>query len=78
MYPDHQRLEHLSSIRDAMRQINQEAAVAVEVLDSRIEDERLDGRTEAEDVRTILELIQNLSLEVSEELDAYQKRYSDT
>jgi len=61
-----------------MRQINQEAAVAVEVLDSRIEDERLDGRTEAEDVRTILELIQNLSLEVSEELDAYQKRYSDT
>ena len=78
MYPDHQRLGHLSSIRDAMRQINQEAAVAVEVLDSRIEDERLDGRTEAEDVRTILELIQNLSLEVSEELDAYQKRYSDT
>jgi hypothetical protein len=47
MYPDPQRLEDLSSIRDAMRQINQEAAVAVEVLDSRIEEERLDGRTEA-------------------------------
>jgi len=59
-----------------MRQINQEAAVAVEVLDSRIEDEHLDGRTEAEEVRTILELIQNLSLEVSEELDAYQERHS--
>jgi hypothetical protein len=76
MYPDDQRLEHLSSIRDAMRQISQEAAVAVELLDSRIEDERLDGRTEAVEVRAILELIQSLSLEVSEELDAYQERYS--
>jgi hypothetical protein len=76
MYPDPQRLEHLSSIRDALRQISQEAAVAVEVLDSRIEDERLDGRTEVVEVRTILELIQNLTLEVSEELDAYQERHS--
>ena len=59
-----------------MRQINQEAAVAVEVLDSRIEDERLNGRTEAEEVRTILELIQSLSLEVSEELDACQGRHA--
>jgi hypothetical protein len=71
-----QRFEDLSSIRDAMRQINQEAAVAVEVLDSRIEDERLDGRTEAVEVRTILELIQSLTLEVSEELDAYQDRHA--
>jgi hypothetical protein len=76
MYPDYQRLEDISNIRDAMRQINQEAAVAVEVLDSRIEDERLDGRTEADEVRTILELIQTLSLEVSEELDAYQERHA--
>jgi hypothetical protein len=76
MYPDPQSLEDISSVRDAMRQISQEAAVAVEVLDSRIEDEHLDGRTEAEDVRTILELIQTLSLEASEELDAYQERYS--
>src|SRR3712207_8884088 len=29
------------------------------------------GRTEAQEVRTILELIQNLSLRVSEELDTY-------
>ena len=62
-----------------MRQINQEAAVAVDLLlDAKIEDQRLDGRTEAEDVRTVLELIQNLSLEVSEELDAYQERNSDS
>jgi hypothetical protein len=42
----------------------------------KIEDERLDGRTEAEDVRTILELIHTLTLEASEQLDAYQERHS--
>ena len=78
MYPDSQRLEDITSIRDAMRQISQEAEAVVELLDVRIEDEHLDGRTEAEDVRTVLELIQNLSLEVSEELDAYQERYSSS
>jgi hypothetical protein len=76
VYPDFRRLEDISSIRDAMRQIRQEASVAVDLLDAKIEDERLDGRTEAEEVRTILELIQNLSLEVSEELDAYQERHA--
>jgi hypothetical protein len=59
-----------------MRQISQEASVAVDLLDAKIEDERLDGKTEAKDVRTILELIQALSLEVSEELDTYQERHA--
>jgi hypothetical protein len=76
MHPDPRRLEDISNIRDAMRQISQEASVAVDLLDAKIEDERLDGRTEAEEVRTILELIQNLSLELSEELDAYQERHA--
>jgi hypothetical protein len=76
MYPDPQRLENIISIRDAMRQISQEADVVVELLDARIEDERLDGSTEAQDVRVVLELIQSLTLEVSEELDAYQQRHS--
>jgi hypothetical protein len=76
MYPDAQRLEDISSIRDAMRQISQEAEAVVELLDVRIEDEHLDGRTEAEDVRTVLELIQQLTLEVSEEVDAYQERHA--
>jgi hypothetical protein len=76
MYPDSQRLEDITSIRDAMRQISQEAAVAVDLLDAKIEDELLDGRTEAQDVRAILELIQSLTLEVSEELDAYQERHA--
>ena len=76
MDPYLQRLEDISGIRNAMRQISQEAAVAVDLLDAKIEDERLDGRTEAEEVRTVLALIQNLSLDVSEELDVYQGRYA--
>ncbi len=83
MYPDSQRLEDLSSIRDAMRQISQEAQAVVDLLDIRIENEHLDGRTEADDgrteaddVRSVLELIQSLALEVSEELDAYQERHT--
>jgi hypothetical protein len=76
MDPDPQRLEDMGSIRDAMRQISQEAQVAVDLLDAKMEDKRLDGRTEAVEVRTILELIQNLSLEVSEQLDAYQGRHA--
>ena len=77
MCPDPQRLEDISSIRDAMRQISQEASVAVDLLDAKVEDGLLDGRTEAGDVRTILELIHSLTLEVSEDLDAYQDRYSE-
>jgi hypothetical protein len=76
MHPDPQRLEDISSIRDAMRQISQEASVAVDLLDAKVEDGLLDGRTEAGDVRAILELIQALTLEVSEDLDSYQERYS--
>ena len=78
MYPDPQRLENIMSIRDAMRQISQEADAIVELLDARIEAEYLDGSTEAENVRIVFELIQSLTLEVSEDLDAYQHRYSDS
>jgi len=76
MDPDPQRLEDIGSIRDALRQMSQEAKVAVDLLDAKMKDGHLDGRTEAEDVRTILELIQNLGLEVRQELDAYQERHS--
>ena len=76
MYSHPQRLEDISSIRDAMRQISLEAQAVVELLDTRIETEHLDRMTEAEDVRSVLELIQNLTLEASEKLDAYQERYS--
>ena len=76
MYSDPQRFEDISSIRDAMRQISQEAQAVVELLDVRIVDEHLDGRTEAEDVRSVLELIPSLTLEVSEKLDTYQQRHT--
>ena len=42
----------------------------------RIENEHFDSRTEAEDVRSVLELIQSLTLEASEDLDAYQERHA--
>jgi hypothetical protein len=46
---------------------------AAETLDARIDDdETLDGQAEAAEVREALERLQALSLEVSEELDAYQ------
>jgi hypothetical protein len=49
---------------------------AAETLDARIEDENLDGQTEATELREALERVQALSLEVSEELDAYQNRHA--
>jgi len=43
MYPNPQRFEDISSIRDAMRQISQEAEAVIELLDTRIENEHLEG-----------------------------------
>jgi hypothetical protein len=40
MYPDPQRLEDISSIRDAMRQISLEAQAVVDLVDTKIEDAR--------------------------------------
>jgi hypothetical protein len=54
----------------------QYAQDAAELLDERIEEEDLDGLVEAVEVRQALERLQALSLEVSEELDAYQQRYA--
>ncbi len=52
------------------------AQEAAEALDARVEDEDLDGLVEAVEVRKTLERMQSLSLELSEELDAYQARYA--
>jgi hypothetical protein len=49
---------------------------AAGALDSRIEDEDLDVLAEAVEVREALERLQALSLEVSEELFAYQQRHA--
>jgi hypothetical protein len=55
-----------------MAQLAQDAA---EALDGRIEVEDLDGMEEAVEVREVLERVQTLNLEISEELDAYQSRH---
>jgi hypothetical protein len=61
-------------LQEGMWRMVQLAQEAAEALDSRIEDEDLDGQTEATDLRETLERVQSLSLELSEELDAYQER----
>ncbi len=71
MQPDPElMLEDARSIRDAMWRMAQLAQDAAETLDARLEDEDLDGSAEA------LEQVQALSLEVSEEVDAYQDRHA--
>ncbi len=55
--------------------MSQTALLAVKLLDAKIENEDMDGKTEATQTRTILEQLQNLSLELTQELDAYQDQY---
>jgi hypothetical protein len=69
-------LEDARSIREELWRMAQLVQDAAEVLDARIEDENLDGLAGAVEVREALERLQALSLEVSEELDAYQQRYA--
>jgi hypothetical protein len=69
-------LEDARSIRERLWRMARYAHDAAEALDSRIEDEDLDGLAEAVEVRKALERLQALSLGVSEDLDAYQKRYA--
>jgi hypothetical protein len=56
-----------------MAQLAQDAA---ETLDARIENKNLNGMAEAVEIREALERLHTLSLEVSEELATYQKRYA--
>ena len=71
------RLEDARSIREGLWRMARYAQQGVaEALDSRIEDENLDGLAEAVEVRNALKRIQILSLELSEEVDAYQGRHA--
>jgi hypothetical protein len=69
-------LEDATSLRDAMRRMIRYASDATDALDARIEDDDLEGRTEAVQLRASLDREQNPSLEISEELDAYQDRHA--
>jgi hypothetical protein len=68
-------LEDARSIREGQWRIAQLTQEAAQKVDARIEDKALDGRVEAVEVREALERVQALSLEMSEELDAYQQRH---
>ena len=59
-----------------MRRVVRYAVDATEALEARIEPHELDGKSEAVELREALETVQNLSLELSEELDAYQDRHA--
>jgi hypothetical protein len=68
-------LEDAGSLREGLWRMARLAQQAAEALDSRIEDGELDGETESAEIREALERVQTISLEVSEELDAYQNRH---
>jgi hypothetical protein len=77
MEPDRElMLEDARSISQGLWRIAQLAQDAAESLDGRIEDENLTGMQEAVEVRVALERLQTLSIDVSEELDAYQQRHA--
>jgi hypothetical protein len=69
-------LEDALSIREGLWRTASLAQEAAEALGARIEDEDLDGRTEAMETREASERLQAVSIEVSEELDAYQNRHA--
>ena len=69
-------LEDARSISQGLWRIAQLAQDAAESLDRRIKDEDLTGMAEVVEVREALERLQALSIEVSEELDAYQTRHA--
>ena len=68
-------LEEARSIQEGLWRMAQLAQDAAETLATRIEDEDLNGMAETVEVREALERLQDLNLEVSEELDAYQDRH---
>jgi hypothetical protein len=69
-------LEDARSIGQGLWRIAHLAQDAAESLDARVETEDLDGLTEAVEVREALERLQTISIEVGEELEAYQDRHA--
>ena len=68
-------LEDARSIREGLWRMARYAQEAAESLNLKMEQETLDGRAQAVEVREALEQLHALSLEVSEDLDVYQDRH---
>jgi hypothetical protein len=69
-------LEDARSIGQGLWRIAHLGQDTADSLDVRIDEEDLDGLAEAVEVREALERLQAISIEVSEELDAYQQRHA--
>ena len=69
-------LEDAHSISEGLWRIAHLGQDAADSLDVRIDEEDLDGLAEAVEVREALERLPAISIEVSEELDAYQQRHA--
>jgi hypothetical protein len=52
------------------------AQEAATLMNARIEEENRDGKIEVVEVREAIERVQALSLELSEDVDAYQNRHA--
>ena len=77
MQPDRElMLEDARSIREGLWRMARYTQDAAETLEAGIEEEDLDGKAEVVELREALERAQTLSLEVSEELDAYQNKHA--
>ena len=68
-------LEDARSICEGLWRMARYAQEAAESLNLWMEQETLDGRAQAMEVREALEQLHTLSLEVSEDLDVYQDRH---
>jgi hypothetical protein len=69
-------LEDARSISEKLWLMARYAQDAAESLEATIATETLDGQTEAEELREMIERVQTLGLEISEEIDAYQNKHS--
>ena len=77
MQPDRELiLEDARSINEGLWRMTRLVQDAAESLDARIEDEYLNSKTEAVELREALERVHDLSLKISEQLDAYQDRHA--
>jgi hypothetical protein len=71
-------LEDARSTSDVLWRMARHAQDAAENLDARIEEENPDGQSEAPEVCEALARLQTISLEASEELDAYQNGHGSS
>ena len=76
MQPDPELLGDARSMLEAIHCMLRYVSDATEKFEDRIDAEDLNGEAETVELREALEQVQAISLEISEELDAYQNRHA--